>query len=264
MKALVCAAALGVAGAAQAELIDPEALRFEGADVVIMGERHDNPVHHVNQAAWIARLQPAAVVFEMLTPDLALTAESNSDPAVLGAVLRWEERGWPDFTMYYPVFRAAREAAIFGGGVPTEEARLAVSDGAASVMGPAAEMFGLDLPLSDEEQATREEDQATAHCDALPDDVLPGMVEAQRLRDAALARAVIAAMAETGGPVAVVTGNGHARRDRGVPAALEAAGQSFEVLSIGQLEAPAEGAVPYDVWTVTDAPERPDPCEAFR
>jgi len=34
-------------------------------------------------------------------------------------------------------------------------------------------------------------------------------------------------------------------------------------LSIAQLEGEPEGAVPYDLWLVTEAAEREDPCLAF-
>ena len=90
------------------------------------------------------------------------------------------------------------------------------------------------------------------------------MVEAQRARDAGLARSALAALDETGGPVAVIAGNGHARRDRGVPALLEAARPGLAVLSVGQLETPPEENPPFDLWRVTEPAERDDPCEAFR
>ncbi len=102
-----------------------------------------------------------------------------------------------------------------------------------------------------------------AHCDALPEGMLGGMVEAQRLRDAAMARAVIAALAETGGPVAVITGNGHARLDWGLPRALERAAPEVEVLSIAQFESAPEEDMPFDLWLVTDPVEREDPCAVF-
>ena len=94
-------------------------------------------------------------------------------------------------------------------------------EGASRFLFLSAPLFGLDAALDPEEQATREAGQMAAHCDALPDHVLPGMVEAQRLRDAALSRAIVAAILETdGGPVAVITGNGHARTDWGIPPML--------------------------------------------
>jgi uncharacterized iron-regulated protein len=103
-----------------------------------------------------------------------------------------------------------------------------------------------------------------AHCDALPEDMLPGMVAVQRLRDAVLARAVIRALEETGGPVAVITGNGHARRDWGVPAVLSEVAPDLDVWVLGQTEEdrPLEGG--FDTVKSAPAAERPDPCAAFQ
>lgn len=106
--------------------------------------------------------------------------------------------------------------------------------------------------------------QAEAHCDALPETMLPGMVLAQRVRDAALARAALRALDDTGGPVLVFTGNGHARTDWAMPAKLARAAPDVSVLSVGQLEAAPDDSPPYDLWVVTPEAERPDPCDAFR
>jgi hypothetical protein len=114
------------------------------------------------------------------------------------------------------------------------------------------------------EQAEREALQMAAHCDALPEEMLPGMVAVQRLRDAVLARAVIRALDETDGPVAVITGSGHARRDWGVPAALAEVAPDLDVWVLGQTEdgRPLEGG--FDTVKSAPAVERPDPCVAFQ
>jgi uncharacterized iron-regulated protein len=233
------------------------------ADVVVLGEVHDNPLHHHNQAAAVRALDVKALVFEMLTEAQALKVRPGMDAETLAEALEWEASGWPDFALYWPVFEAGEGLPVFGGALPRDQVRRAVEEGAAAVFGSGAPIFGLDAPLDREEQALREAQQGAAHCDALPVEMLPGMVEAQRLRDAALAQAVLAAMAETGGPVALITGNGHARHDWGVPRALAAADPSLRVLSIGQFETPPENLVPYDHWIVTAPAAREDPCAAF-
>ncbi len=256
-----------LAGAVQAEEIGPEGLdALPPADVVILGEVHDNPAHHLNQARAAAAMGARALVFEMIGPEAALRAvpDLRVDPAALGAALGWESGGWPHFSYYYPIFAAAPGAAVFGGAMPQDAARAAMRDGAARVMGPGAALFGLDRPLDPAEQAAREALQREAHCGALPETMLAGMVEAQRLRDAGLASAVVAAMAETGGPVAVITGNGHARRDWGVPAMLARALPDARVLSVGQVEAAPDAPPPYDFWLITAPAERADPCAGFR
>ena len=262
----VCFAGLALfATPAFALEISADALgRLSTADVVILGEIHDNPEHHRNQALAVAALKPRALVFEMLTPAQASKiTPDRSDADAMARALDWQNYGWPDFSMYHPIFAAAPQARIYGGDLPPGDAQRAVSDGAAPVFGTDAARYGLTTRLAPEDQSAREEEQRDAHCNALPEDLLPGMVEAQRLRDAALARAVVQALDETGGPVAVITGSGHARVDVGVPAVLDLVVPKARVLSVGQIEAPAAAEQPYDLWIVTPPAARDDPCATF-
>ncbi|PQO24797.1 hypothetical protein C2I36_00870 [Rhodobacteraceae bacterium WD3A24] len=267
--ALIVSAGLATGTGAQERLAPDDLAALPPADVVVLGEVHDNPVHHRNQARALAALRPAAIVFEMLTPDQAAraTPARRGDAEALARALGWAESGWPDFAMYHPLFTAAPEAAIHGGGLASSAARAATEDGAAAVFaretGHDPARYGLDTPLAAEAQAHREAAQGRAHCNALPESMLPGMVEAQRLRDAALALAAIRAHAAHGGPVAVITGNGHARTDHGVPATLARAAPELSVLSVGQVEEES-AAAPFDRVVVTSAPERAqDPCTVF-
>ncbi len=234
-------------------------------DVVVMGEIHDNPFHHAEQAARVTALDPAAIVFEMLTEDqaAAVTPLLRDDAAALEAALGWTASGWPDFAMYYPIF-AASAARIYGAAVPRENARRAMEAGIAGAFPGDAPLYGLDRPLPADEQAMREALQMAAHCDALPPEMLPPMVEVQRLRDAMLARAVMQAMADTGGPVAVITGNGHARRDWGVPSYLSRLDPALKVHVLGQTEDGAALDGGFDEVLSHPAIDRPDPCAAFR
>lgn len=259
--------ALVLGAPALAGEIGPAALAsLPAADVVLLGEVHDNPAHHANQARAVAAIGPRAIVFEMLAPDQAarVTDENRDDAAALAEALGWEGSGWPDFALYHPIITAAPEAVILGGALARETVRRVFEASAAEVFGPEAARYGLDRALPEAEQAAREAEQMAAHCDALPEAMLPGMVAAQRLRDAALAQAVVQA-AEAGLlPVVVITGNGHARRDRGVPVYLAVAAPQLSVLSLGQFEAAPAATPPFDLWLQTDPAERPDPCLAFR
>lgn len=238
------------------------------ADVIFLGEIHDNPHHHARQAELTGALQPAAIVFEMLTPEQAalVTDEARQDIAALEAVLEWENTGWPDFAMYGPLFQVVPEARIYGAAVLREEASRVMAEGAAAVFGPDAGDYGLDQPLPEDQQQAREEAQFAAHCDAMPMEMMGMMVDFQRLRDASLARAINAAMADTGGPVVVITGNGHARMDHGAPHALAIAAPELQQFSLGQYElaAPEVATTQFDAWEVTEAVDRPDPCAAFQ
>ena len=253
---------LAMAGAALAE----ESLeRMAQADVVLLGEVHDNAAIHARQAELVAALKPRALVFEMLTSEQAARAvpDLRGDARALEQALQWSQSGWPDFAMYFPVFQAAGQAEIFGAAVPREAARTAMQDGIPQSFGDGAERFGLTAPLPEAEQAAREAFQHAAHCDALPPEMLPVMVGLQRLRDAVLARAVLEALEQTGGPVALITGNGHARRDWGVPAVLEAAEPGIVLFALGLLEEGSEGDGLFDAEERFPPAERDDPCAVF-
>ena len=239
-------------------------------DVLMIGEVHDNPDHHATQAALLAASDPSAIIFEMVTAAEAqrITPALAGDPEALEAVLDWENSGWPAFEMYAPLFAFATDVPIYGAEVPRARARLAMEQGAAAVFGPDAEWFGLDEPLAHGEQVAREALQQDAHCNALPPELLPGFVEAQRLRDAEIAVRVLSALEAHGPPVFVIAGNGHLRTDWGAPALLSRAAPELRVCAIAQIEWPfGEGGpfgLPYTEIEVTPVLNRPDPCAAFR
>ncbi len=231
-------------------------------DVIILGEFHDNPTHHDRQASAIKEISPKAVVFEMLTPDEAvqLADVERAKDAMQAAT---EGFLWNNIADYAGVLAAS--PVILGTALSREEMRGAFSNGAASVFGDEAEIYGLTSALPEDELAARKQMQFQAHCEAMPLEMMGGMVEAQRLRDAAFARTVIEALDTYGAPVVLITGNGHARMDWGVPVYLENARPGVSVTSIAQGE---NGAAPDGVYTTAlsdaDPPERGDPCEAFR
>ena len=252
-------AVLAWAGMAQAQ--EP----WAGADILVLGEVHDNPAHHLYQAAIVAQVRPTGLVFEMLTVQQILHLRERwdrRDVSALAEILDWEAAGWPDFAMYAPVFSASPGSVILAAAPSQDRTQTALESGAAVAFGSDAVAYGL-TPLSAADQLAREAEQAAAHCGALPPEMLGGMVEVQRLRDASFAYAAIAAFDRMGGPVILITGTGHARNDIGVPAAIRAARPDLRVWSLGQLES-ADPDMPFDAVNVTDPVDRPDPCLAFQ
>jgi uncharacterized iron-regulated protein len=260
---LVCA--LLLPAAAEASSVAEVIAGAADADVVVLGEVHDNPAHHDNQAAIVQALQPAALVFEMIPQsaedEVNALRQSGADPEAIAAALKWQDSGWPPFAFYARILAAAPKARVFGAEQTRSDVKRAMVEGAAGVFGPDASTYGLDKPLPAGEQLRREAEQAAAHCNELPHEMLPGMVEAQRLRDAELADAALWARTMTGdGQVVVISGTGHANRVRGVPSLIAVAAPDLTVFSVGQFESEPDDPEDFDAVLISPPVERGDPC----
>lgn len=159
----------------------------EDADILVLGEIHDNADAHLGQAAVLLNLKPTAVVFEMLSENDA--SRANSDHIAIADI--WADTSWPDYSIYKPIFEAMGDAAIVGAAVPRTKIREIYDQGASAVFGPNAARFGLDIGLPPSQQEAREALQFQAHCEAMPMDLMSGMVEVQRFRDAWFAKTAL-------------------------------------------------------------------------
>lgn len=267
--AFLCAsgAASDVAPDGSAVVSQPALARMAAADVILLGEIHDNAWHHQGQAHILAVLKPKAVVFEMLSPAQAslVNGAGTDDLAGLGQRIGWEAAGWPDFNLYAPIFAALGTAQVVGAAAPRGIIRAAFTDGAATVFGAEAARYGLTQDVAQPELDLRKQMQFDAHCAAMPIDMMGGMVEAQRLRDALFADAALEALETYGAPVVVIVGNGHARRDWGMPAMIARASPDVKTVAVGFVEVPSLDVDPrFDITLPTARVPRGDPCAAFR
>lgn len=251
------------------------ARRLSEADVSVLGEVHDNAAHHVAQAWLVGQLEPTGIAFEMIPTSseegIAVFLADGGAPAEIGPAIGWESLGWPDWALYRPIFEAWRADVYTGGGVSRGVIRQAIANGAASQSPDDRFAPVLSASLAPAVQSAMEDEMIAAHCDMLPASAAPGMVEGQRLRDASFAAAALRAHAATGGGrIVLITGNGHARTDRGVPSYLAAVAPGLAVASVGILETrqgaqsvSEHGPLPYDYVWFTAPAERGDPCAAF-
>jgi uncharacterized iron-regulated protein len=261
-------ALLASACAAPPPTLDDSALpRLRGARFILLGEVHDNATQHRLRAALLDRLladgRPTTVVFEQMArdADAAITAAPRDAEAIADAG-RLDRRGW-GWPLHKPLVDAAlaAPARIVGGNLDIDEVRAIVRAGPSAV--PADLRPLLDDPRwgADRQQALEREID-TGHCHALPAPQWPAMALAQRARDAAMAQALLGAAA-SGGRAVLIAGNGHVRRDLGVPWYLRAAGvPASQIVAIGYLE-DADRDAPYDLVRVTEPAQRDDPCAAF-
>jgi uncharacterized iron-regulated protein len=273
---------------AAARYIERQSLieRLAGADFVLLGERHDNPDHHMLQAEVLRSLiavgRHPAVGFEMLGLDDAGTiadhlAAAPNDAAGLGRAVNWNQRGWPDWAMYQPIAEAALRAKlrIVPTNLPLETARKMTRDGPAALEPRLAHDLGLDRPPPEPVFASMVADIRDAHCGYASEQSVKAMVDVQRTRDAQMAESLIAA-GDSGGAT-LVAGVGHVRNDYGIPVYLKEKAPGKRVISIAFVEVdkqktdPLSYARPYPddrfpfdyVW-FTPRLDNEDPCEKFK
>lgn len=255
---------LGACGALPAGLPDADALR--NARFILLGEVHDNPEHHRQRAELLSRLladgRATRVVFEQMdrASDAALAAAPR-DPEAVADAGGLDRAGWR-----WPLHRVLVEAAlaggatIAGGNFDRDLARRLVREGAAAA--PAELRIALEtVPWSAAQDETVRGAIEQGHCGALPPDRVAPMALVQRLRDASLAQAMLRAPEPR---VVLIAGNGHVRKDLGVPHYLRAAGvASSQIVALGFVE-DRDASMPFDLRQLTPGVERPDPCEGFR
>jgi uncharacterized iron-regulated protein len=231
--------------------VDDLPQRAARARYLLLGEKHDDPHAHEVQAKIYAGLS-RPLIAEML--------EEPQDFAQIAAT--WEKRGWPTWVHYAPIFRSAfdRGLPVIPGNLPRDRIRALVK-----ASDPELEKrLGIDEPLPEPLDASLKEDLMASHCGHLPESMAPGMIRAQRARDAHMAMQMLGARESV-----LIAGNGHVRVDRGVPRELKRR-EPNAVLAIGIIQVekgkhdPKAYALPYDLVIFTPAGSDEDPCAKMR
>lgn len=188
--------------------------QLTGSELIILGEQHDNPHHHALERWTIEALarrgKLGAVVMEMLDaeqqPALDHLAASRPlpDEARVKEALQWPQRKWP-WADYGPlIMEALRQGVPLYAGQPP-----------VTVLQQARQRQDLP-PLPPQAIAILSSALREGHCGLLPEQRLPAMLWVQYRRDEQMAR-TLERLRQPGKQVLLITGNGHARRDSGVP-----------------------------------------------
>lgn len=261
-----------------------------GADVVLLGEQHDNVDHHRLQAAVLREMVAAglrpAVAFEQLdledqpAVDAVLRERGDADAAALATTLAdrvdWANSGWPPFDEYREIFEVALDAGLDVRAANLSRQAmshvLSHAEGAGS-QAPSAAAPRVELP--DAQRAIMAAGIEESHCGYANERMVAAMIEAQRRRDDVMARVLADACAE--GAAVLVAGFGHARGDHGVPLYLRDRAPGARIVSVGFLEVlpdltTAAGyadvlgveQLPFDYVVFTPRGDDEDPCEKFR
>lgn len=264
--------------------------RLSAADVVLLGEYHDNPRHHAWRARVITALSGGPTSTSTTRPAPLIVAEHLEGPLLEPPTVRWSTdpmsapallkdleaagfnaRAW-QWPLHQPLFEAlARQGlTLEAGNLPRDEVRSVAREGLRAAPDTLQALLSA-APLTLEAQTRLDEDLVDGHCGQLKGERLTRMRDAQRARDASMALHILNRRAEQPGrPVVLLAGNGHVRHDYGVPVLLRAHSPTLKALSVGLLEAhdlktpTAVRQMPYDLVFVAPDVTRDDPCAAMR
>jgi uncharacterized iron-regulated protein len=270
-RALAFTLALLVSACASAPRPEPWEERLRGDAIVLLGEVHDNTEQHRLRLALLRRAFAAgwrpALALEQLDRERQADVESARrerpddpqhvlDRAATKAAWSWDS--------YRPFVALALEfdVPLVAANLSREDAKRIARGGFPAVF-DAAQLaaLGLDRKVASDWQAAQEREIDAGHCFALPPESRPALARAQLARDAVMA-ALLREHASRG--VVLLAGNGHVRRDLGVPRWLppELRGRTFAVGFLEEGDAAPDGA--FDAVVYTPRAERPDPCAALR
>ncbi|MBS0446538.1 MAG: ChaN family lipoprotein [Proteobacteria bacterium] len=257
--AVVCGAC-AAPGASTADAALAAAVRSR--PIVLLGEIHDNAGQHALRARALGALLAGgarpAILMEQFDRErqadidrVLARPDATADDVIAAAAPA--RAGW-EWAYYKPLIALALRyrLPLVAVNVSRDDARRAIRDGLPAL--------GFDGEVPADIAAAQAADIEAGHCGAIDRPTAGRMVAAQEARDQFMARQLAA---HASGGAVLLAGNGHVRRDVGVPRWLPTAVRERSV-SIGLLEPDSDMAGAFDVAITTPAQPRPDPCEAFR
>jgi len=237
------------------------------ADILVLGEIHDNPRHHVLRATLLS--DPSMAGRQVVAEPLSAGLQVDNSQALLAGLERagfdaaaW---GWP---LHEPVFSAARSNGlpIHGGNITPSQTRDIFKSKGHSLPNEIQALLERASLNGDELKQLRQEIDE-GHCGALPATMFDAMVAVQRARDATMSEQILQHL-----PAVLIAGNGHAWKHLGVPQIIRHNRPELRLVSVLLLEhAPFATTSEQSAWAqgfqgiadfvwVTPAQPRTDPC----
>ncbi len=251
-------------------------VNIQRQQVILLGETHSNPDHHIGQAniieKWLSAEQPSALVFEMLAyDDWKQSTNSMYSLEDLHKKLENVSGRW-DWEIYKPILEVQMKHQLPMAGANLTRAQLdeASSGEKCRVIRQGASLEFCSS-LAEDQQATIKKLIFDAHCGYLPLGRTESLMRIQLAKDASFALSV-ANMGNTH-KVALIAGAVHVRKDIGVPVHLQRLGkQSVSIafmnvdpdkLSVEKYIDHANINQQFDYIYFTPSERNQDPCVEF-
>jgi len=204
--------------------------RLQQADLIMIGEKHDNKDHHMLEARLLKALtngpDKPAVVFEMLNRNQQPLLNGLKDSRSLASMksdLNWNSRGW-SWDDYGPLFQLTHQsqAPLIAGNISRQQVSTIYKDGANALSAP---RFNTLAQISTPVREQIHDELYRNHCELMPRDRLAPMVDVQLARDASMADAMLSNRTDAG--AVLIAGGFHVRKDLSVPLHLTARAPSL-------------------------------------
>lgn len=230
--------------------------------LVLLGEVHDNAQQHAlrlkaMEALLAAGARPALLMEQFDRERQGELDRARARPGADAEALiaagatpgaRWH---WP-FYQPFVALALQHDLPIVAANVSRTDARRVVTEGLRAM--------GFDERVPPDIAAAQAEAIVAAHCGTVDSSRGLRMAAAQVARDQFMAR-LVEQHAERG--VVLLAGNGHVRRDIGVPRWVSEPWRA-RVIAVGLLEEGDGGHAAYDRTLSTPRQPREDPCDALR
>ena len=240
--------------------------------IILLGEVHDNPDGHRSRFEDLQKMvesgwRPAIAMEQFDRENQAILSKAQTECADAECIIskvggkRWQ------WSYYQPAMQLALryQLPLLAANVSRSDAARVMRDGFASVLdAQTINTFKLNKPLPIDLADAQRQEINIGHCGKLPADMAEGMVNAQVVRDVWMAK-VLSENAKTG--VVLLAGNGHVRRDLGVPRWLpEDITRQTQIHGYIEPATDADASKSarlYDFTHIVTAHIRPDPCKSF-
>jgi uncharacterized iron-regulated protein len=244
---------------------------MQGHRVALLGEVHDNAAQHTLRIAALRQLvvkgARPAIAFEQFDrerqPDIdRARRERPGDANYLIAQAKGRDEWQWQFYRPFVALALEYDLPIIAANLSRDKAMHVAIDGWPAVFDARMrDELKLDS-LPADFRRNHEDAIAAGHCNLLQAEQLPALARGQIARDIIMARS-IRPYVDRG--VVLLAGNGHVRRDIGVPFWLSPDAMRGAV-SIGVLERNDDTSAPedvaeFDVYVITERAARADPCE---
>ncbi|MDI3326617.1 ChaN family lipoprotein [Pontibacterium granulatum] len=225
------------------KLISPSVLleHLARVEVVLIGEKHDNPDHHLIEKRILAALskQSPDVVMEMLDDSqsaLLTTVDREMKGSQLKQKLQWNDKGW-SWASYGPLVELAVSSGLklAAGNLSRDQVKKIYQSGSEALS--ADERLQSALRVNEEVKQTLLTEIYEQHCKMMPRESLNPMLSIQLARDARMASAIVDSQASR---VVLVAGAYHVRKDSAVPFHLELNGAEKDVAVVMLKEVDAD------------------------